>query len=402
MERLLPSRTTLSGPVFAVWLLGLTQIAGYGTLYYSFPILAPSMAAEFGWATSSVFGLFSLSLLAGGFIAPWTGRLMDRNGAARMMVWGSGLSAGALIWIALAPASLFLPGLIFLEMASGLALYDAAFATLAQRTGGQARNRIAQMTLIAGFASSLAWPFTSFLHDWLGWREVLLLFALLNLAFCMPVHWLLWKLPPAAREGEDPIAEVVAPQAPEHLRPRLLWLTAMGFALSGFVVAGVLILMVPLLKAMGMGAAAVGIAALFGPSQVLSRFAHMGFGKRISPLAAAVLSSALMGAACLVLMAAGASGPSAVLFAVLFGLGSGINSIVRGTVPLVLFGSLTYGSVLGQMAFVRLILNAAAPFAFAWLLEHAGPGTALLAMGVIGGLAIAAFAETARRITAAR
>lgn len=402
MERLLPSRTTLSGPVSAVWLLGLTQIAGYGTLYYSFPILAGSMAAEFGWATSSVFGLFSLSLLFGGLIAPWTGRLMDRLGAARMMVWGSGLSAAALLWLALAPASLFLPGLILLEMTSGLALYDAAFATLAQRTGGQARNRIAQMTLIAGFASSLAWPFTSFLHDWLGWRDVLICFALLNLGFCLPVHWLLWKLPPQAEAGDVPAAEVIHPQAPAQLRARLLLLTAMGFALSGFVVAGVLILMVPLLKAMGMGAAAVGIAALFGPSQVLSRFAHMGIGKRMSPLAAAILSSALMAGACLVLMAAGAGWASAVLFAVLFGLGSGINSIVRGTVPLVLFGSSTYGSVLGQMAFARLMLNAAAPFAFAWLLEHAGPATALGVMAVIGALAIAAFAETARHITAAR
>jgi hypothetical protein len=38
-----------TGPLGSVWLIGLTQIIGFGTLYYSFPILAGSMAAEFGW-----------------------------------------------------------------------------------------------------------------------------------------------------------------------------------------------------------------------------------------------------------------------------------------------------------------------------------------------------------------
>jgi hypothetical protein len=31
----------------AIWALGITQIIGYGTLYYRFSILAPSIAAEF-------------------------------------------------------------------------------------------------------------------------------------------------------------------------------------------------------------------------------------------------------------------------------------------------------------------------------------------------------------------
>ena len=64
--------------------------------------------------------------------------------------------------------------------------------------------------------------------------------------------------------------------------PRVLVLVSIGFALSGFVLSGILTMMVPLLTAIGLGAAAVAVATLFGPAQVLSRFLNMGLGKMVS------------------------------------------------------------------------------------------------------------------------
>ena len=69
--------------------LGLTQIIGYGTLYYSFGILAPAMARDLGWPEEWVFGALSIALLTGGLIAPWSGRWIDRFGAGRVMTAGS-------------------------------------------------------------------------------------------------------------------------------------------------------------------------------------------------------------------------------------------------------------------------------------------------------------------------
>lgn len=43
----------------AIWALGVTQIIGYGTLYYSFSILAPGIAEEFGIAVEWVYGSIS-------------------------------------------------------------------------------------------------------------------------------------------------------------------------------------------------------------------------------------------------------------------------------------------------------------------------------------------------------
>jgi sugar phosphate permease len=86
-----------SVPVGVVAALGLTQVIGYGTLYYSFSVLAPGMAADLGITVAQVFAVFSASLFVGGLSAPYIGRQMDRVGAAAVMATGSVLSAMTLI-----------------------------------------------------------------------------------------------------------------------------------------------------------------------------------------------------------------------------------------------------------------------------------------------------------------
>jgi MFS family permease len=80
-------------PVAIILALGLTQIIGYGTLYYSFSILAPEMARDLGWSVDAVFGIFSGSLLVGAVIAPLVGRWMDSFGASKLMAIGSPIAA---------------------------------------------------------------------------------------------------------------------------------------------------------------------------------------------------------------------------------------------------------------------------------------------------------------------
>jgi MFS family permease len=76
-------------PASVTWALGLTQIIGYGTLYYSFGALAPSMARDLGWSEEWVYGVLSASLLLSGLVAPASGAYADRFGAAKVMAWGS-------------------------------------------------------------------------------------------------------------------------------------------------------------------------------------------------------------------------------------------------------------------------------------------------------------------------
>ena len=115
MSTVLGEHKAAVGPAsrLSVWLLGFTQIIGYGALYYGFAILAEDMARSLAMAGVRVFGAFSLALLAGGLIAPMVGRRIDRHGAAKVMAVGSIAAAGSLLMTAWAPNPVtFATGLI--------------------------------------------------------------------------------------------------------------------------------------------------------------------------------------------------------------------------------------------------------------------------------------------------
>lgn len=74
---------------------------------------------------------------------------------------------------------------------------------------------------------------------------------------------------------------------------------------------------------------AIMIGTLFGPSQVFSRFTNMVFGGGLSQLTLALISAVLLPAALVILIVTAPSVLGALVFAVVFGLGSGLSSIVQ-------------------------------------------------------------------------
>jgi MFS family permease len=373
--------------------LGLTQIIGYGTLYYSFSILAPDMAQDLGWSVDQVFGLFSASLLAGGLIAPLLGRWMDRFGAASIMAAGSAVAALTLALCAWSPSVIvFTLGLVLLEIASGMVQYQAAFAALVEIRPRSAGRSITYLTLIAGFASTLFWPVTTGLHAVMSWREIYLVYAGLNLVMCLPLHGWMARHGRSRRERDLTHAPAPVIGALEPLQRRLgFYLVALAFALQGFTLSAILVHMVPMLIGIGLGAVSVTVGALFGPAQVASRLVNMIIGTNLTPPALATLSAVLIVGAVVILQLSGNWLPGAVVFAVMLGLGSGINSIAQGSLPLWLFGSEGYGALTGRMASVRLIAGAAAPFAFSMMITRSGMSGALLVVALLGALGVAAF-----------
>ncbi len=384
----------------AVAVLGLTQIIGYGTLYYGFAPLAEDMAQSFGWPVSWIFGAFSLALLASGLIAPLVGRRVDRHGAALMMTLGSLAAALALAWTALAPnAILFAIGLTAMQLASTLVFYDTAFAQLVQKGGPSSGRLIVYLTLIAGFASTIFWPLTVALEDAFGWREILLIFAALNLLICAPAHWWLTHQADhaAATRSTIPVAiDVEGGSLPPELMPRAMFLVTWGFALTGFLLMAILGQMVPLLASLGLGSASVAVAAVFGPSQVIIRFLNMTLGSGRHPLHVTLVAAVLLLVAPIVLALSAPSFAGAVVSTAILGFASGLKSIVQGTLPLALFGRTGYATRLGRMASVRLLLAAIAPFVLAYLTQMLGPSTALLIIAASGLLGLLAFVEVAR------
>jgi predicted MFS family arabinose efflux permease len=377
--------------------LGLTQIIGYGTLYYSFSILAPGMAKDLGISLEQVFGVFSISLFVGGLSAPLIGKQMDRIGAATVLTAGSVLSAVTLALCAWSPSVfVFALAIILLEVSSGMVQYQAAFAALVESDPKSASRSITYLTLIGGFASSIFWPISAALMDYLSWREIYLVFAALNLFLCMPLHlWMMRKRKAANAGGIKQAREHVVGAVPAEKRRGAMVVVSAAFAILGFTLASILAHMVPMLGTLGLGTAAVIIGSLFGPAQVLSRLINMVFGTRLSPPVLAVISAALMVIGITILGVTGNSLAGAVAFAICLGLGSGINSIAQGSLPLYLFGSDGYGAVTGKMAAARLATGAAAPFLFATAMAQFGIGLALFATAALGVIGMGAFISVA-------
>ena len=372
--------------------LGVTQVVGYGTLYYAFAVLAPRMTESFGWAPEWTYGGFALGLLAGGAVAPWTGSLIDRYGTRPVMAAGSGLAALALFGLSEARGIVgYGLAMVAIQAVATKVFYDAAFAALTQARGAGARRSISQLTLIGGFASTLFWPLTNWLLDSLDWREIYRLYALLHVLLCVPLHLLI--LPGRARRGAAETARVpaagdaAAAPEPAYLegpaRRRAFLLLAAAFSLQGFVVSALSVHMLTLLRDLGLGAAvAVGIGAVVGPSQVAGRLVEMLFGKAVAPVTTAWVSGALMPVALALLLWGSVDVAVAGAFAIAYGISMGLSSIVRGTVPLQLFGPRGYGAMMGRLSAPGLVVKAAAPLVFAVLLERGGttPSTLLLVL----------------------
>lgn len=377
----------------AVLALGVTQIVGYGTLYYAYSILAPSVAAEFGVAPSAMFAAFSAGMLAGGLAAPRLGALMDRLGAPRVMTLGSLAAAAALAGLASAPNfPVFAILVVATEIVAVAVCYDAAFATLVLFGGAKARGAITRLTLIAGFASTLFWPLAGALDASFGWRATLLIFASLHVAVALPLHlWLAAQAKDASAAADGAKGPAAAP-APPQLQPQderfAFWAVGVSFALSGMVIAAMGVHMVPVLSAMGLGASAYVVSMLMGPTQVAIRLTDALFWRSLHPLQVATISGLALPLSVVALMLPIEGLIAGALFAAATGVGQGLSSIVRGTVPLALFGSAGYAARLGRLAAVRTVLSASAPFLFALGQQEAGLTTTLWIAFAIGVVAL--------------
>ncbi len=393
----------MSRTAWTVWLLGLTQIIGFGAVYYCFAILAKDIARDFGWSQAQFFASISIGLAAGGLTASFSGRAFDRIGAARLMTVGSVLMALALAASALAPNGLvFGIALVVANAVSTLVLYEAAFTSLVQLSPLQASHRIVYLTLIAGFASTIFWPLTTAMDASFGWRHTLLSFAAINLLICAPVHFVLARWSQAAKEQDAHIVAANSNEKPASLAPQhfalATFLVTTGFVLSGVALSAILVQMVPVFQSLEFGATSLWVSTLFGPAQVVVRFSNLVYGSNRHPLAIAILSAVLMPLGLFVVAGAAPAVLGAIIGVVFIGMSSGLKSIVQGTLPLALFGSRGYGTRLGLMASFRHVASAAAPFGFAWLAEQFGPAVACASFAGIGTVGLASFALLALRL----
>jgi MFS family permease len=150
-------------------------------------------------------------------------------------------------------------------------------------------------------------------------------------------------------------------------------LFALIMSLNGFVFGVVSLQLVPLLEAAGLaGAVAVWVASLKGHGQFGGRLIEIFFARNLKAMTVARIAIGVLPPALLILMLARGELLLLVAFTLLLGASQGVITIVRGAVPLALFGAKGYGAVLGLIATPILLVNAFSPTLFAVIVDHVG------------------------------
>ncbi len=341
--------------------LGIAQIISWGTLFYSIAVLGPPMAQALGVSDVVLYGSFTAGLFVSGIVSPWVGRRIDRRGGRAVLAGGSMLGALACVLLAASiNGAMMLAGWLVAGVAMGACLYDPAFATLYRVSGASYRRAVTALTLFGGFASTVFWPLSQYLLETHGWRTAFTVHAALNACVCVPLH--LVFVPSALHRSAVQVG--VQPGDAERAGPATFAWLAAAFSIAAFLSSAISAHLVVLLAAGGLAARdAVLVGALIGPMQVAGRVMEFAFSSRWSPLSVGTLAFTLLASALIMLCFVRGVWIAALAFALLYGWANGVMTIVRGTVPGVLFGSRDYGALLGRLAQPQFILKSFAPVA---------------------------------------
>jgi predicted MFS family arabinose efflux permease len=365
--------------------LGASQLICWGLSYYLIGVFAHLIADDLGWPLTWVHGGFSAGLVASGAVSARVGRWIDRNGGRAVMVTGSILLAVGCAGIAVSRhlATYYLAWLC-LGVAMRMTLYDAAFAALARIGGANARRPIAQITLLGGLASTTFWPIGQFLGDLLGWRGALLAYSLFAL-LTVPLHAAI----PSGSALPAPVRSPAGTAQPSSLSFAALLYAAIT-AVTTVLNSGLSAHVIGMLAGLGMTtAAAVWVSSLRGIGQSAARLVEVTMLGRLSPLVLALLATGLLPLSLLLAPFSGDSLAAAIAFSLLFGAGNGLVTIVRGTLPLMLFDPAHYGAIVGRLLGPSFYLGALAPFAYALVIERFGHEAAFHLTTALAALAFA-------------
>ncbi|MEN9775932.1 MAG: hypothetical protein RL322_3002 [Pseudomonadota bacterium] len=396
---------------FAIASLGVTQIIGWGTSFYLPAIIAQPVSTSLEISGTVYLLAFSWCLLLAGLASRRLGRLIDRVGAAPVLAGGSLINALALTLHALADSSWMIwISWTLIGLCLRAVLYDGAFAALTALSGTQARRSISILTLMGGLASTVFWPIGGWLTEWSDWRTTLLIYAALNALVCAPLHW--WgagmlpsnRTEPGAVQPNPPPLQGTLPAAStepdrtardyEAFQTRATHLLAAALALHALISYALSTHLPALLQGLGLtGSAALLAASLMGPAQVLARIAELGVQRTVPALSITIpvfllMPIAFVGFIALPIVPTNQAALAGAAVVMIWGASNGLMTIIRGTLPVSLFGTANYGEMLGRLAAPSLYLGAIAPVWFGMVLTWVGPvGAAAILLG-LSGLAV--------------
>lgn len=383
-----------SGPSGAVWLLAFGQTLTYAGVYYAFPALLPDLQLATGWSVAELALGPTIGFLVMAGLTPFTGAWIDRGWGGEMLTYapvlaalgvaGLGFASNPLIWCTIWAV---------IGISQACCLYESCFAFLTRRMGPEARGAITKVTLVAGFAGTLAFPLGDFWGRWMGGQAALIAFAGLIL-LAVPLNGMAVRHLRRIERIGGGRGEAAPDALAAAMRRPAFWAIAAVFGMiwlnHGILLTYVLMLFADRGASAGMATLA---AACIGPSQVLGRLILLFQAARIGNARATIWSLSGVVLASLGLLFAGWLPVLIFVFAALQGAGAGLLSILRPLLIVDILGRRGFGAISGAIAVAPILASAAAPSIGAGLLSLGGPAMVYVCCLVlaVGGLALGAF-----------
>ncbi len=367
--------------------LSVTETVSWGVLYYAFAVFLLPMERELGFSAAQLTGAFSLALLVSAVVGIAVGRYLDHRSPRGLMTIGS--IAGAILvslWSQVHGLAAYYALWIAIGVVMATVLYEPAFTVIAKwfERADTRRRALTALTLVAALASFIFLPLSQALIDAHGWRDALLILAVILAVVTIPLHALVLRAPDHARAA----VAATSVAASEALRSRGFWLLSVAFFLATLTGIAMTVQAIPFLLengyTTGFAAFAVG---LIGISQIPGRLLFAPLAARLPRAYATASVFALV--ACGIALIVGVDATSAVLAGfVLLGMGNGMTTLARATAMADLYGQRAYGTIGSVAAFLTTSARAAGPVAAALWAEAVGYGTLLWTLVALAAAAV--------------
>ena len=382
--------------------LSLAQLISWGSIFYTFALIMGPVEAELSLTRVEVSLAFSLALLVEGVLAYPVGRWIDSGHERAVMTAGSLLAGVCLAGLARVHSLMgFYLAWAGLGAAMAAILYTPVFAVVTRRFPHDFRRAIITMTFLGGLASTVFIPLTAWLISSWGWRVAMLGLAAIHLLVCVPLHALQLRHAPPARAHTAQGRATVAAGLASLMRSPAFLLVGSFLVLMTAVASALPAHMINLLREHGLSEAwVIAIPASIGAFQVLGRLLLYFFEHHFDLHLANRLIPALIPLGLLALLAAPWAGPAqtgvVVLFVVLFGMGNGMLTIVKGTAMAQYVSREHVATLNGALGVPVALARATAPLALGWMWSASAgytPGLWAMLITALVGVAALAWAQ---------
>lgn len=343
--------------------LCVTVTVSYGTLYYAFAVLAPTISHRQGWSLTALTAGLSAASLTAGVVGVPVGKVIQRSGPRTPMTVGAVVGAAGLAGMAGAPSlGLFLASTIVSGVGAAGLFYAPAFAAITRWYGARRVRALTTLTLVAGFASTIFAPLVTQLNGWVGWRSSYALLGGLLLATALPLHAIVLRHP--WRSPSDAVPHPRGDPDRDVLRSRVfVTVTAAGTFITIAEYAS-LVGLVPLLEDRGMSShGAAWVLGIGGAGQVLGRLFYPWLARATGVRTRATLIATLVAVPILLLAFAPDSIWLLLVLSVAAGLGRGLFTLISATLVSDLWGPERFAALNGVLSAPLSTAGALGPFA---------------------------------------